>query len=98
VLLGHSFGGYLAALYAVRHINMVEKLILISPVGISTSYVNITSTRIEDMLQYLFFKSEMTAPTFYKYLGIGGSFLFNKICTQEKFKGLKNKVSEYKNI
>lgn len=72
---------------------MVEKIILISPVGISTSYSDITSTRIEDILQYLFFKSELTAPTFYKYLGIAGSYLFNKICTQEKFKGLNNKVS-----
>ncbi|KAJ1925956.1 hypothetical protein IWQ60_004217 [Tieghemiomyces parasiticus] len=35
VLLGHSFGGYMAALYAIRHPDRVEKLILASPMGVS---------------------------------------------------------------
>lgn len=31
VLVGHSMGGYLSALYALRHPERVEKLILASP-------------------------------------------------------------------
>ena len=33
-LAGHSFGGFLAANYALKHPNHVKKLLLISPIGI----------------------------------------------------------------
>jgi pimeloyl-ACP methyl ester carboxylesterase len=35
VLAGHSLGGFLAAKYAIKHPEKVEKLILISPVGLA---------------------------------------------------------------
>ncbi|KAG0332193.1 hypothetical protein BG000_010261 [Podila horticola] len=34
ILIGHSLGGYLSAVYALKHPERVEKLILASPVGI----------------------------------------------------------------
>ncbi|KAJ1979087.1 hypothetical protein H4R35_001643 [Dimargaris xerosporica] len=34
VLLGHSFGGYMSALYALRYPQHVDKLILVSPMGL----------------------------------------------------------------
>lgn len=34
VLLGHSMGGYLAAIYALRHPERIQRLILASPVGL----------------------------------------------------------------
>lgn len=36
VLAGHSFGGYVAGLYASRHHQHVKKLLMLSPVGITT--------------------------------------------------------------
>lgn len=33
-LVGHSLGGYLSAVYALKHPEIVEKLILVSPVGV----------------------------------------------------------------
>jgi len=74
---------------------MVEKLILVSPIGMSGSYLSITTNMVEDLMQYLFFKSEMTAPTFYRYLGLVGSYLFNYYVTQDRFKGLTIKVDTF---
>ena len=34
VLLGHSFGGYVATCYAIRHPDRVDKVIVASPVGV----------------------------------------------------------------
>ncbi|KAJ1339231.1 hypothetical protein BSLG_006369 [Batrachochytrium salamandrivorans] len=36
VLMGHSMGGYLSAAYALKHPDRVEKLLLVSPVGVPT--------------------------------------------------------------
>ena len=47
ILMGHSFGGYLSCAYALKYnkkiiergisLNLIEKLILISPVGVERS-------------------------------------------------------------
>jgi cardiolipin-specific phospholipase len=34
VLIGHSLGGYLSACYAMKYPERVEKLVLVSPVGL----------------------------------------------------------------
>lgn len=36
VLAGHSFGGYLATLYMLKHQHTVDRLVLLSPVGTSS--------------------------------------------------------------
>ena len=35
IIIGHSFGGYIACKYALRHPEKVQKLILLSPAGIT---------------------------------------------------------------
>lgn len=38
VLMGHSMGGYLAAVYAMRYPERVENLVLVSPAGVEYGY------------------------------------------------------------
>lgn len=47
-LLGHSFGGYWCALYAMKHPDRVGQLILILPVGVERHVHAITSTTSVD--------------------------------------------------
>jgi len=71
---------------------MVEKLILLSPVGLCSKYTHIESTKIEDFLQKAFFKAKK--PPTYAYKMFGGAvsnFVFNHVCNENKFKGLKIK-------
>ena len=41
VLIGHSLGGYLSALYALAHPEKISKLILLSPVGLPLNAVDV---------------------------------------------------------
>ena len=51
VLAGHSFGGYVAGLYASKYHKFVKKLLLLSPVGIHEKEPDFD---IYDKLKYRF--------------------------------------------
>lgn len=58
VLVGHSMGGYLSALYALKHPDRVQKLILASPVGLpeqgeGQKGVALTGHKIPSILSHL---------------------------------------------
>lgn len=46
-LIGHSFGGYLSALYALKYPTHVDKLILVSPVGVEKSIFDLSMPKSE---------------------------------------------------
>lgn len=44
-LIGHSLGGYLSCCYAMKYPERVEKLVLLSPVGLETSVFDLTELK-----------------------------------------------------
>lgn len=54
---------------------MIQKLILLSPVGLSSSYCKIKSTKLEDFFQEMFFKYQAPPTIFFKM----GGFLANML-------------------
>lgn len=92
-LCGHSLGGYICSLFTMKYQYYIEKLILLSPVGLSSNYKEIISTRLEDFLQMISFKFQKMPTSFLKAFGaILPNYIFYYICDQSKFRGLKIKV------
>jgi pimeloyl-ACP methyl ester carboxylesterase len=87
-LCGHSFGGYISGLFTIKYPEMVDKLILLSPVGVSPRYVEIESTKLEDFMQSFFFKVKKSPSFGYKSFGFVSNAVFNYVC-EGKFKGLQ---------
>jgi len=57
-IMAHSFGGYVSLLFSMRFREMIEKIVLLSPVGLSNKYYDIESTTIEDWIQKICYKIE----------------------------------------
>jgi hypothetical protein len=70
---------------------MIERLILLSPVGLSSSYVDIVSTKIEDFIQAFLYKMKAPPAQGFKFFGFLGNWVFNYVC-KNKFPGLKLQV------
>jgi hypothetical protein len=60
-------------------------------VGLSANYAEIKSTRLEDFLQVVCFKVQKTPNGLFKGIFGFSSLLFNYVCDQSKFRGLKDK-------
>lgn len=50
-LVGHSFGGYLSFKYALKYPNSIEKLCLVSPLGVETSIYSVNN-KLEKNTKY----------------------------------------------
>ena len=90
--MAHSFGGYVSSLFCTRYNHMVENLILLSPIGISANFDNVSTTKAEMFLQKLCFKIGKSPNfIFQTFSGFIANYVFD-VCTREKFKGLVIKV------
>lgn len=54
-LAGHSFGGYIAALYATHYPKYIDQLFLLSPAG-STTYSEEEKLKLQDFSELNFMK------------------------------------------
>lgn len=93
ILVGHSFGGYLAGLFFLKYPEMVNQIILLSPLGLCSTFKEIpVSNAIENFIQTLAFKVKRGPNVGIKLLGIFSRPFFNKYCERAKFKGLTDLV------
>lgn len=70
---------------------MVKALILLSPVGLSSNYAVIESTKIEDFIQTLSFQTKSPPTELFKSLGFISSFIFDYVFLR-KMKSVDNQV------
>lgn len=91
ILLGHSFGGYISCLFTIRYSYMIDRVILLSPVGMSSKYVDIVSTKMEDFFQRLMYKQESSPFLIFKLFGEVSNKIFNHF-SKTKFSSIKVKV------
>lgn len=54
---------------------MIEKLVLLSPVGLSSNYSDIKSTKVEDFMQEIFFKLKIPPTFLFKACGFLANML-----------------------
>jgi cardiolipin-specific phospholipase len=76
-LLGHSFGGYISGIFTAKYPENVNKLILLSPVGIGTEMANISTSPVEDFIHKMLYKMKGPPTIGYKCLGIFSNFFFD---------------------
>lgn len=88
--ISHSFGGYISCLYTMRFKDKVLSLILLSPVGISSHFVEIGTTNIEDLFQRVLYNLKKPPSYGYKIIGTFAKSFFERILTN-KLKNFKNK-------
>ena len=91
-LLGHSFGGYISSLFTLRYPEMINNLILLSPIGISSTYDEYKKfNKIENFIRQLCYKFNIPPSTGLDFLG-----LFKRVAMNffigNKLKSLDNKV------
>ena len=89
ILLGHSFGGYLAGLFTIKYPDYVTNLVLVSPLGLTPVFKEISNgNMIENLISTLAFKLKKGPNDGMKILGILSYPIFSKYCERTKFKGL----------
>lgn len=76
---------------------MIQKLILLSPVGLSSNYAEVVSTKIEDFAQTLLFKFKPYPSFGYKAFGFIANSLFDYVCAN-KCNGFTSKVNIISNL
>jgi pimeloyl-ACP methyl ester carboxylesterase len=94
-LVSHSFSGYLAGLFYIKHPELINRLIFLSPIGLCSSFkeLNICNA-VEDFMQTLAFKFKKAANDGVKMFGVLSKPFFNKYCERKKFKGLTDEEYE----
>lgn len=87
-LLGHSLGGFLAAVYALEYPQHVDKLILAAPVGIAPWKIEL-NTLFKRFIGFLVWDLEVTPQRILRALGPYGKKLFEKMKNNNWYKGLE---------
>lgn len=94
ILVGHSFGGYLAGLFFIKYPEMIDQIIFLSPIGLCSTFKEMpVSNAVENFIQTLAFKVKRGPNVGIKLLGVFSRPFFNKYCERSKFRGLSDYVT-----
>jgi cardiolipin-specific phospholipase len=74
-LCGHSFGGYVSGLFSIKYPDHINKIIFLSPVGISSEITSISTNAVEDMVHKLFYNLRGPPTIGFKMFGF-----FSNVC------------------
>lgn len=91
VLVGHSFSGYIAGLLQVKYPEMIDELILLSPLGLVQHFELQTTNAFQDLAQSIAFKLKR-GPETAKLLGILSYPIFSKYLDKSRFRSLNDYV------
>jgi len=89
-LLGHSFGGYISGLFTIKYPDYVNKIIFLSPVGISSEITSISTTKFEDIAHKFFYNIKGPPTIGFKMFGVFANFFF-QFLIDHKCKNLTQK-------
>lgn len=92
ILIGHSFSGYLAGLLQIKYSEMIDELILLSPLGLIASFELQTTNAFQDFAQSVAFKLKKGPETGAKALGILFYPIFSKYLDKSRFRALSDYV------
>jgi len=76
-LCGHSFGGYISGLFTIKYPDIVNKLMFLSPVGISSEITHISTNPLEDIVHKVFYNIRGPPTIGYKCFGFFSNLCFH---------------------
>ncbi len=82
--VSHSFGGYITGLFAINYPHLIDSIILISPVGVTSCYSEIISSKSEDRIQKLMYLIGYPPSKAFKIIPFSGGILEKMICNNIK--------------
>lgn len=96
--ISHSFGGYISCLYYIHHPEKVLSMILLSPVGITSCYVEWISTPLEDLYQRVMYMFKKPPTEGYKIVPFADKILDKMLAHKLKYIKCDEEKEVFKDI
>ena len=96
--ISHSFGGYMSSLYSIKFPQKVLSLTLLSPIGITSSYIEYFSTPTEEFMQKMMYMLNLTPTEGFKSIPFFYKIMDNLLNHKLRHLGNKEEQNIFKEI